>query len=372
MSSTIKIGVCVDADWGPAADEIFRDSLAFAAREAEENGIVDRPIEIVTRYVEGLPRGSAHDVLTAWKELAAEGVLGIVGPFISDNCIAIRSYIEQEGHVPTVSGCGTDHWYGEWCFGVTNGSLSEEPYLIANFLGHQGATRVAAVVDKSAIGREYFEGFEAAAEREGLQVVYREDISQVEVDMGPTVERVHSAEPDAVLYLGFGVPAVRMNKEFERIGWDPLRVMNGAFMAGPILPEGMESLKGWVGVDQYDEENTVATAFLDRFEKVNGYRPGNYLSCVTYDTATMLILGIGEARPQSPEAVKDGLERIKMIPAASGSDGTYMSFGPYVRRAWLGANYLVMREATGGTSNMRGESPSILRHRLMPRKVAKA
>jgi branched-chain amino acid transport system substrate-binding protein len=370
MGQSIKIGVCVDADWGSAADEIFRDSVTFAVNEAQEKGIVDRPIDVEYRYVEGLPRGSAHDVLLAWQELAAEGVLGIIGPFISDNCIAIRSYIERSGQVPTVSGCGTDRWYGEWCFGVSNGSLSEEPYLIANFLGHQGAVKIAAVVDRSAIGREYFDGFQAAADREGLQVTFHEDISQIESNLGPVVERARASNPDALLYLGFGVPAVHINKELERIGWDPLRVMNGAFMAGPVLPEGMESLKGWVGVDQYDEDNTVAREFLDRFEKANGYRPGNYLSCVTYDTATMLILGIGLARPMSPEGVKDGLEQVKIIPAASGSDGTYMSFGPFIRRAWLGANYLVMREATGGVSNLRGETPSVLRHRLMPRETA--
>jgi hypothetical protein len=43
-------------------------------------------------------------------------------------------------------------------------------------------------------------------------------------------------------------------------------------------------------------------------------------------------------------AVKEALERVKMLPAASGSPGTCISFGQWTRRAWVGAGYLVARQ----------------------------
>ena len=32
-----------------------------------------------------------------------------------------------------------------------------------------------------------------------------------------------------------------------------------------------------------------------------------------------------------------------MVPAASGAPGTYLSFGKWTRRGWMGAGYLVAR-----------------------------
>ena len=40
---------------------------------------------------------------------------------------------------------------------------------------------------------------------------------------------------------------------------------------------------------------------------------------------------------------KEALERVKMIPAATGAPGTRVSFGKWNRRAWMGAGYLVAR-----------------------------
>jgi hypothetical protein len=41
--------------------------------------------------------------------------------------------------------------------------------------------------------------------------------------------------------------------------------------------------------------------------------------------------------------VKEALERVKMLPAASGAPGTRLSFGNWIRRGWVGAGYLVAR-----------------------------
>lgn len=48
------------------------------------------------------------------------------------------------------------------------------------------------------------------------------------------------------------------------------------------------------------------------------------------------------------------LERVKMMPAASGAPGTRVSFGNWSRRAWVGAGYLVARrlDADGVNSHL--------------------
>jgi branched-chain amino acid transport system substrate-binding protein len=64
---------------------------------------------------------------------------------------------------------------------------------------------------------------------------------------------------------------------------------------------------------------------------------------VNRDLATVLTQAFADAHPLTPRGVKEALERVKMIPAASGAPGTYLSFGKWTRRGWMGAGYLVAR-----------------------------
>jgi branched-chain amino acid transport system substrate-binding protein len=369
-SGTIRVGMVWDFQMPESSLRPFRDAFQLALDEGLENGLIDRPVEIISREVAGLPKGNVHDVLKAWKEVADEGVVCIFGPGVSDNAIGIRRYIEEQGRIPSIGWVGTDRWYGEYCFNINSGSLPEDPYLMANYLAIKGVNTVAVAHDRSAIGEEYRAFFREACEFEGLRVVSEEGLGQVQTDVLGAMERARAAQPDALAYLGFGYPAVQMNKALEEIGWDPIRVMNTSFLTAPLLPEGLESLKGWIGCDQYDEENRVGQDVLDRFEKRYGYRPQNYLSLMSYDTANVIVHALSKAHPLSPEGVKVGLEKVKMLPAATGGPGGVFSFGPYLRRGWLSPTFIVMREVDPeltGEITLMGAPGTVLRHRLEPR-----
>jgi branched-chain amino acid transport system substrate-binding protein len=64
-----------------------------------------------------------------------------------------------------------------------------------------------------------------------------------------------------------------------------------------------------------------------------------------HDMARVISLAIAGAAPLTGAGVKDALEHIKMLPAASGAPGTYLRFGRFIRQAWVGAEYLVARRA---------------------------
>jgi hypothetical protein len=103
------------------------------------------------------------------------------------------------------------------------------------------------------------------------------------------------------------------------------------------------ALLGWTGIDQYDEENPVGQRFLDQFQAATGRRPEYCVPVVNRDIATTLLRALTDAHPLSPRGVKEALERVKMLPAASGAPGTRISLGKWGRRAWVGAGYLVAR-----------------------------
>jgi hypothetical protein len=75
---------------------------------------------------------------------------------------------------------------------------------------------------------------------------------------------------------------------------------------------------------------------------------------VNRDLATVLLHAFADAHPLTPKGVRDALERVKMLPAASGAPGTRLSFGKWTRRGWMGSGYLVARrlDPDGKTSHL--------------------
>jgi ABC-type branched-subunit amino acid transport system substrate-binding protein len=367
-SSTIKVGILLDFAAGNAdIARPFLDSVRLAFDDALEEGLLDRPVELLIRDVDGLPTGTAHAVVKAWQELAADGALVILGPASSENAIALRSYVETVGHVATLSWAGSDRWQGPWTFAVNQGSLVEEPVLMANFLAHRGVRTVCAISETAAIGQEYLAFFRKAARTEGLQIIENVEISQIALDLKPAAKALLAANADAIAYLGFGVPLNRLNKAMEELDWDPLRIATAGILLTPLLEGGMRAARGFCGVDLYDETNPLGEEFLDRFASRFGYRPANYYSTTSYDLANIAAHGVGKAAPLSPEGVKEGLEQIKYLPAVSGGPRTLMSFGPFMRRAYIGQDYLVIRQVIDEDGSFFGTLPSKLVHRMTPR-----
>ncbi|API61106.1 hypothetical protein BSL82_11650 [Tardibacter chloracetimidivorans] len=364
--STTKVGMLTDWAAGGVIQPFF-DAATLAFENALEDGVIDRAVQIVVRDVDGLPTGNVHEVLNAWKELANEGCVAIIGPHISENAIALKHYIETEGRVPSIGWPGTDVWQGEWTFALNQGSLVEEGCLMANFLAHRKARKVITVAERSAIGGEYLEYLRRAADFEGLNLGEHFTISQIEVNLDMIVEAMRATGADAVAYCGFGVPINRLARAMRKIGWQPLTILTTGFLTTPLIEGGMRGAHGFYGLDLYDEENPLTREFTESFEKRFGYRAANYYTVTGYDIANVVAHGIGYGHPISPAGVKRGMELVKYLPAVSGGPGTLISYAPYVRRGWMGKDYLVVREAIDAEGDLFTELPSRLAHRMTPR-----
>ncbi len=343
----IKLGYLFDFKLPPGfpRDQLddLTDSFALVFRQGLERGVIDRPVEIVFREVEGLPKGTVKAVIDAYGELVDEGCLAVFGPAITDNAVPMREAIEQRFHVPAISVCGTDDWLGEWTFALPQGSMTDEPVFWAHLIAKQGHKTVGAMIEQSLIGESYIRNFRKACQAEGLRIVREEQIAQTAQDVGETVRRLHEARPDALVHCGFGFGVVHVNPALAALGWDPPRFMGTAFQNAWVSPVLWKAIEGWTGLDQYDEGNLLGQRFLDEFQQAFGRRPEYCVPVVNRDLATVLLHAFADAHPLSPRGVKEALERVKMLPAAAGSPGTRLSFGKWTRRGWMGAGYLVAR-----------------------------
>jgi hypothetical protein len=148
----IKIGYLMDFKLPDLYPQEMKEDLSnpfdLVFGEALEEGLIDRPIEIIYKEVEGLPKGSVKAVIDAFGELVDEGCLAVFGPHITDNCVPTREAIEERFKVPALSVTGSDDWLGEWTFSFPQGSLTDEPIFWADLLA-KGATPRSACSSSS-------------------------------------------------------------------------------------------------------------------------------------------------------------------------------------------------------------------------------
>jgi branched-chain amino acid transport system substrate-binding protein len=322
----------------------FRFDEAVAAAE------VDRPIELVVRTGLGLPRGTAKAVCDAWTELADSGALVIIGPGVTDNCLAVTPLFERRG-IPTINFPGTTRSRGRYGFHYQIGALYDDGPLIARAMARRGLKTVAVIRDRSPIGAEFFEYFEEECERSELAIIKDIKCSPVAAELDEPTREAAQAAPGALVYLGYGAVLLDLSRALRKAGWDPPRFTTSAGMHFYTkTPEERQEMSGWVYVDQVDEDNVTLSEMLDRFERRTGSRPFDPFSAGMYDMATLAVLGLRYATVHTPEGVTEGLERIHQVPAALGGAGTVQGFGPWERTALKGPDYLVLREMRGTQS----------------------
>src|SRR5215203_2981909 len=65
----------------------FSDTFELVFGEAHEAGLIDRPIEIVYREVEGFPQGSLTDEPIFWADLLTKGGYTEVGVLVEQSLV---------------------------------------------------------------------------------------------------------------------------------------------------------------------------------------------------------------------------------------------------------------------------------------------
>ncbi|OBK77370.1 ABC transporter substrate-binding protein [Mycobacterium sp. 1164985.4] len=355
----LKVGLLNDYPTRAGTEDDTLDTLRLVFDEAVSVGLVDRPIEVIRRDVIGLPNGTYHAVERGYDELVTEGCLVIFGPYVSDNAVPLSAHANRVAKVPNLILSGSEEALGEWTFALNNGSMPEEPVMLAAVMLGDERSRIAIAYEASLIGKEYLAFAEKAYSAAGLKVVATAAIPQVEADKAAVVAELRATGPDALVHVGFGHGLWGFSDALESAGWDPPRYTTTAFEMAHINAEWMRHLRGWIGLDSYDERNHVGQAFLDRFEARYGRRPAHSMPGLCHDVATVIARGLAAARPLTGEGVKEGIEQVKLVPSASGAPGTFLRFGRYIRQGWLGSDYLIARRVLpDGSGHVFHAAPS--------------
>jgi branched-chain amino acid transport system substrate-binding protein len=317
----------------------FEREIRMAFDDAIERGVLDRRYEFVFEEDAGLPQSTAQDGIDAFNRLVDAGCLAVVGANYTDSAIALADHANGRG-VPLISMCGTDQFHGEYCFRVGNGDVGDEPALIVNWLKRQRHQRVAVVSPASPIGEEYFKFFRQECRRLGVAVGAVESVSAATSPdaLVAKLGALRDTNPDALVWLGYGglFVADYVRPALAELGWDPPRIVTTAFMQ---YIWGFEKFEGWVGIDQWCPDNRHMQRFLERFVARYGEQPNQWPNAIpglAYDMASIVVEALHRAPILTPNGVKQGIERIRYLPAATGGPNTHIAGGPYDHQMFKG------------------------------------
>jgi len=299
-------------------------------------------IEFVTEMVEGHPGGSPEAVADALHRLADTDALGVLGPAISDNALACVS-VANERRIPSINWSGSEQTRSEWMFHYQVGSLEDEPFVIAAHLADRGVRRVALVREDSFIGHQYATFFDDAVIVHGLEHLGTVDLAVSGENGADAVRALDALDPDGVVYFGLGMSARGLSTAMRGRAW-PVAT-NSALMFGHRNPDWRADFEAWTYIDAFDEDNAVRR----RLHATLGLPDDEPGPAYTYDMGRLIALGLAHAPSPTREGMRDGLERVKQVPAALGEPGTVMGFGRWKRCA-LEGGYLVLRQWRGGRS----------------------
>ncbi len=317
-------------------DKIHR--LAFD--QAVESGLLDRPYEFVIHAENGLPNGSAKNATDGFKYLVDEGCIGVAGAYSSDNAITVGP-LANALEVPLISWAGTERLRGEYCFRLGNGDCGGDAALVVSWLVRHGHTRIAVLNEISPNGEEYFRFLRQECRRREVSVGAVETVTQSPADLASNLDNLRQTSPDALVYMGYGMLAAKglLREALDKLNWDPPRIMGTAFM---FYLMGFDKFEGWVGIDQLDPTNPLVQRFHQQFVARHGEDPPmwpNAIPVLAYDTARVLVEGLFRAPILSGPGLKDGLERIRFMPSATGGAHTHIACSPYehgmFRGDWL-------------------------------------
>lgn len=365
----IKVGLLIDYldEHGNFEPDLI-PALQLVADDFVDRKVLDRPVEFVVRAVQGLPKGTFRAVRDAFHELVDEGVLIVFGPWVSENGAPLREFVDACAGVPCITMGATEHGVSEWVFGLPAGSMEEEPIIISTIAALDGCRSVGIAFENSLIGNEYLHSTRGACRAAGLNIVAETAIPQIPDEKRVAMTYLAAAKPDAVIHVGFGLGLVGINAALEEIGWMPPRYTTTAFEFASQSDWWRHQLAGWIGLDQIDERNTVGREFLEQFEARYGRRSESFFPLYCYDVGRLIMIALSRARVLTGSGVKEALETIKMVPAATGAPGTRMRFGKYLRNGWVGSEFLVARRVLPDASAivMHGTIEGLLEPPILP------
>lgn len=344
----VKFGF-LGAEMGPSMAKAYRQIHKMAFDEGYEQGWLSRRVEMIAHEENGLPLGSHRNATDGFRWLVDQGCIAIAGAYSGDNTVAVAP-VAEELKVPLISWGGTEHMMNAYTFRLANGDCGGDPTLIVKWLVRHGLKRVGLISEVSTLADDSFKFFRIACRRFGIQITGVETVPQATNDMQTHLANLRATGCDALVHSGYGMHFAHdlFRPALKALNWDPPRMTGTAMQFYVVV--GYAPFEGWVGLDQYSDDNPRVAAFYRNYRARYNEDPPNWPSTVplmAYDTARVMAEGLYRASMPNGEGMRDGIERLRFLPSTVGGPRTHISGGPFDHNLFKG-DWIGYAKCTGG------------------------
>ena len=273
-----------------------------------------------------------QDAAVAPKIAADKSVIAVVGDYSSPASSAASPIFQQAGLVhygfnnssPVFTKSGDHVWTPQ---------ISDKTYQEVNAEAiSKRAKKVSVVYLENDWGKESFQHFKDAADKQGVQIIYQSSYLPDSTDLTPILIPAKNAGPDAVVDIGYGPDgALVLNTLRDKLDY------KGPFFGGQETKEFLSltgaNSQGSIITGTFSATGTKdpkAKAFVKSFEDRYHIVPGNFE--VTAYQAIMDLAHAGEKTSPTRQGIQEALTKVKDFPLYQGQGGTF-KFNAKTRRA---------------------------------------
>lgn len=299
--------------------EVSKNGVVVAAEQINAaGGINGRQVNVV--YEDGKCNG-ADAAGAAQKLINVDKVSFIITGECSGGALAIAPIIDQ-AKIFTLANIATSPKVS----GVSKYLIRNAPndaargVLLADYAKKSGYKKVAVIAEQTDYSQALKETFLAQAEKDGLQVVSKEDFVTDTQDFKSILAKVKSANPDVVFFdtqtdAGF----VRVATQARQVGIKSAFI--GSEFNGPVILAAGSVVEGTViAVAPGLAKDGSGNAYREAYKKKFGQEPSYpYYSGAAYDDLMILKKAI-EAVGTDSTKVRD---YVRNLPSYTGTIGTY-------------------------------------------------
>ena len=177
-----------------------------------------------------------------------------------------------------------------------------------------------------------------AARDADIEITERAAIDPLAEDLAAVVTGLRGGEPDVLVYLGLGAASHAVATAMADAAWTIPVLANSALMFGYVRPDWRDAWATWEYIDTIADDNEHRRALGE----IDATLAAGPIGTAAYDIGRLVGHAAGRADRIDRAGLREGLERVKQLPAASGYEGTLMGFGVWDRGALKGP-FLVLR-----------------------------
>ncbi len=321
QGATIKIGVPVPLSGGNAkmGDDIAKAATLAAEEWNAKGGILGKKLEILS-FDDAC---DAQASVTAAHKLIDAGVVAVAGGYCSSAAIP-ASAVYHDASVAFVADASsnpklTDQGF-ENVFRVIGRDDQQGPYAAGFMTKTLKAKRIAIIHDNTVYAKGLADATKAALEgMSGAQIVFFDAVTPGEKDFSAVLTKVKSLNPEATYYTGYYPEGGLVAKQFKDLG------LSGKFLAGDanndptfISEAGNASEGVFVTSTPLPQDQSTATAFIDRYKKRWNQDPGPY-SALEYDAVNVVIDAIQRSKVTDRATIIKAIAATKDYKGATGT-----------------------------------------------------